>query len=205
MRTRPLIALVWVLSLCSCLHAKNNKKLILPTYVLEAKTLAVVVDPNAPVSALDPDDNKQAADAVEQALMKWGRYKLVSDPSWADLVIMIRKGRPPGPAVGGVGNGSDRPVIVQEPTDSQTRVGVQWGVPPQVSATQQQQQQRQPQPGVETGTTDDIFEVFQGQSQYPLDGPRAWSYSGKNVLDAPKVKAVEEFHQAVIEAEKARK
>jgi hypothetical protein len=205
MRTRLLIYLAAALSLSICLNGKDKKKLVLPTYVLDAKTIAVVVDPNAAVSATHPNDNKQAADAVEQALMKWGRYKLVSDPRWADLVIMIRKGRTPGPVVGGVGNGNDRPVIIQQPTDSQTRVGVQWGVPPPVSATEQQPQQRQPQPGMEAATTADDFEVFQGQSQYPLDGPRAWSYSGKNILDAPKVKAVEEFQEAVTEAEKARK
>lgn len=205
MRMRLLIFLAAVLSLSPCLQGKDQKELILPTYVLEAKTVAVVVDPDAPVSAAHPSDNKQAADAVEQALMKWGRYKLLSDPQWADIVIMIRKGRPAGPAVGGVGNGSDRPVILQQPTDTQTRVGVQWGVPPPVSATQQQPQQRQPQPGMESGTTDDVFEVFQGQTQYPLDGPHVWSYHGKGVLDAPKVKAVEAFHDAVSEAEKARK
>lgn len=199
MRTRRLIVLAAVLSLTSFLHGKDKKKLVLPTYVLDAKTVAVVVDPDAPISATHPNDNKQAADDVEQALMKWGRYRLLPDPQWADLVIMIRKGRPPGPAIGGTGNGSDRPVIIQQPTDSETRVGVQWGMPPPGTP------QRQPQPGVETGTPDDVFEVHQVLPEHPLGGPIAWNYAGKDVLNAPKVKAVEAFHDAVNEAEKARK
>jgi len=78
------------------------------------------------------------------------------------------------------------------------------GPPPSVAGPQPQQT-GQPQPGMETGTPDDVFEVLQGQAQNPLDGPIAWSYHGKDALNAPQVKAVEAFHNAVNEAEKARK
>lgn len=205
MRTRPLVILAALLSLSICLHGKQKKKLVLPDYVLDAKTVAVVVDPDAPISTAHPNDNKQAADDVEQALLKWGRYRLLPDPQWADLVIVIRKGRAAGAAIGGTGNGSDRPVILQQPTNNDTRVVAQWGMPPQVSATQQQPQQRQPQPGMEAGTPEDVFVVHQGLPQPPLYGPVAWSYAGKNALNAPQVKAVEQFRDAVAAAEKARK
>jgi len=199
-----------VLFLTSPLTGGETKAILLPDYVLDAKTVAAIVDPDAPVSASHPNDNKQAADAVEQALMKWGRYKLVASPQSADLVILIRKGRSPGAVVSGAGNGSDRPVILQQPTDHDTRAVVQWGTPPPLSTPQQQpqqapQQQRRPEVGTEAGTTEDMFELFQGQEWYPLEGAPLWTYAGKNALDAPKVTAVEQFRKAVAAAEKARK
>jgi hypothetical protein len=186
--------------------AKDKKKAILPDYVLQAHTVAVVVDPDAPVSALHPNDNKQAADSVEKAFMTWGRYQPVIDVRSADLVILIRKGRAPGPVIGGVGNGNDRPVIIQQPTDSQTRVGGQWGTPPPISQQQQQQQQQQtgPRPGTEVASPKDVFEVYRGQTKYPLDETPVWRYMGKDALNAPDVRAVEEFKKAVTQSEKAK-
>ena len=204
MRTRAILYLTALLLLSTALQGKDKKKVILPDYVLDAKTVSVVVDPEAPISATHPDDNRKAADDVEQALLKWGRYRLVTEPYWADLVILIRKGGPPGAAIGGTGNGSDRPVIVQQPTNTETRAGVQWGTPPQISSTQQSQQPRHPGAGPEAGTTADVFELYQGQSQYPLDGPIVWWYSGANALNTPDVKAVEQFRKVVAEADKAR-
>jgi len=184
--------------------AKDKKKAILPDYVLQAHTVAVVVDPDAPVSAAHPNDNKQAADSVEKAIMTWGRYQPVIDVRSADLVILIRKGRAPGPVIGGVGSGNDRPVIIQQPTDSQTRVGGQWGTPPPLSQQQQQQQQTGPRPGMEVGSPEDVFEVYRGQTKYPLDGTPVWHYVGKDALNAPDVMAVEEFRKAVTQSEKAK-
>ena len=101
MRTRAILYLTALLLLSTALQGKDKKKVILPDYVLDAKTVSVVVDPEAPISATHPDDNRKAADDVEQALMKWGRYRLVTEPYWADLLILIRKGGPPGAAIGG--------------------------------------------------------------------------------------------------------
>ena len=120
---------------------------------------------------MSANDNKQAVDNVEQAFMSWGRYRPVLEPRWADLVIMVRKGRSGGPAIGGVGNGGSGPVILQQPGSGQTRVGGQWGLPaPTTQQPQQPGQRTAPMPGAEAGSSQDVFEVFRGQTQYPLDG-----------------------------------
>jgi len=46
LRTRPLALLTISLVVVVVLKAKDNNKIILPDYVLSAKTVAVIVDPN---------------------------------------------------------------------------------------------------------------------------------------------------------------
>ncbi len=72
--------------------AKDKTKNILPAYVLQAKTVAVVIDPSAGISIDDPRANEVAQKDVEAAFLKWGRFKPVSDPKTADLIVMVRKG-----------------------------------------------------------------------------------------------------------------
>lgn len=62
-----------------------------------------------------------------------------------------------------------------------------------------------PQPVNEIGSTEDSFEVYQGRVQYPLDAAPIWRYRAKDALDAPQVRAVEQFHKAVTESEKTQK
>jgi hypothetical protein len=205
MRTRIATLVFLGLLLSGLATANDKKKVILPDYVLQAQTVAVVVDPDAPVSETNPNDSKKAADNVERAFMTWGRYRPVIDVRSADLVIVIRKGRAPGPVIEGGSNANDRPVVIQQPTDSQVRVAGQWGPPPPLSQRQQQQQQRTaPRLGTEAGSPDDLFEVYRGQTKYPLDRTPVWLYMGKDALNAPDVAAVEEFKKAVTEAEKAK-
>jgi len=55
----------------------KDKKEILPADVLEAKTVLVVIDPNAGISSSSPNENRTAQEDVEKALMNWGRsYRL---------------------------------------------------------------------------------------------------------------------------------
>jgi len=111
----------------------KDKKEILPGYVLEAKTVLVVIDPNAGISSSNPNENRTAQEDVEKALMNWGRFSPALDATNADLVISVRRGH--GKAVtntiGSVPN--DRPVIM-EPIDSGIRIGAQHGTPPSVTA-----------------------------------------------------------------------
>jgi hypothetical protein len=58
-----------------------------------------------------------------------------------------------------------------------------------------------PQVGNESGPSEDSFEVYRGGVEYPLDAPSIWRYMGKNALDGPQVKAVEEFKNAITESE----
>jgi hypothetical protein len=193
-----LFLLVWATSLA---FAGNNKKPVLPAYVLNAQTVLVLIDPQAGTSMTSPLANKTAQEDVEKALMKWGRLKPVLEGSTADLVITVRKGadKVVQPTIGGLPT-NDRPVIVQ-PTDSGIRLGGQKGQPPgtQTSPTET------PGPQVEVAPREDIFVVYQGRVDAPLDRPPIWRYSNKDALRSPSVPAVAEFRKAIEEAEKQQK
>ena len=71
MIVRMRVLLIVLLS-TSLAIAGNKKKPLLPAYVLKARTVAVLIDPNAGTSATSPLANKTAQEDVEKALMKWG-------------------------------------------------------------------------------------------------------------------------------------
>jgi hypothetical protein len=197
-RVRPA---AMVLALATTLaFAGNDKKPVVPTYVLRAETVFVLVDPDAGVSVNSPAANQKARDDVEKALMKWGRFRLAMNPGAADLVIVVRKGsgKLVRPTIGGVPS-NDRAVIIQ-PTDSGIRLGGQKGRPP--GSTGPAPEDAHPSPQIEAGATDDMFVVYQGGAGNPLDGPAAWRYINKDALKSPNVPAVAEFRKAVEEADK---
>jgi hypothetical protein len=101
----------------------GGKKLTLPGYVLNARTVLVVIDPDTETSVTSPLANKKAQDDVETGFMKWGRLRPVLDESTADLIVTVRKGsdHPVQPTIGGRPT-NDRPVIVQQ-SDNKTRIG----------------------------------------------------------------------------------
>src|SRR5690349_13355977 len=96
------LVLLWV----PLANAKDKKKIVLPDYVLRARTILVVVDPDAGIALQNPNANRIAQEDVEKALMNWGRFTLAMEPSTADLVISIRKGtgRMVSPTVSSPGN-----------------------------------------------------------------------------------------------------
>ena len=74
-----------LLLLCPLLlAAKDKKKILLTDDVLQAQTVLVVVDPDTGVAAEDPFANRNAQEAVEKALMKWGRFRLALNASDVD-------------------------------------------------------------------------------------------------------------------------
>jgi hypothetical protein len=161
----------------SSAHAKDKRK-ILPAYVLHARTVLVVIDPEAGISPANPNENRIAQADVEKALANWGRFTPVMDAQTADLVISIKRGHGTAvsPTIGGVPN--DRPVIYQ-PSDSGIRVGAQQGrntpvTDPNAMPT------TSPRPQTEIGSSDDTFTVYRGQVEYPLDAPSVWRYSAKD-------------------------
>lgn len=191
-----------VLLIC-CLGAagKDKKKIILPEDILAAKTVLVVVDPDAGIAIEAPNANRTAREDVEKALMNWGRFILAIDASTADLIISVRRGnrKVVQPTIGGV-PANNRPVIF-EPTDSGGTLGGHRGNPPQAGDPTSAQPQS-PHPQVEVASTEDVFVVYRGKRDNALDTSSVWRYSAKDALRSPDVPAVEEFRKVIIEAEK---
>ena len=116
------IAILAFVALTSLALAKDKNKNVLPAYVLKARTVLVMIEPDAGAPITDLTGNKKALDEVERAISKWGWLTPVQDAQTADLIITIRKGhdRIVEPTIGG-GPVNDRPVVVQS-TDSSVRV-----------------------------------------------------------------------------------
>lgn len=189
--------------LLSCVSfAKRKHKQELPDLVLNAQTVMVVIRPDAGEPVTNPIANRTAQENVENALSKWGRFRLVMSPQVADLIIAVRKGHSGGPTIGN-SPADDRPVILQ-PNDGDVRIGAQQGHPPGLNDPGLGPQDRTPRIGSEIGPSEDTFEIYCGGVEYPLDAPAMWRYMGKNALDAPTVAAVSQFRKAVDESEKQR-
>lgn len=194
------LVLLWV----PVANAKDKKKIVLPDYVLKARTVLVVVDPDAGISLQNPNANRIAQEDVERAVTNWGRFTLAMEPSTADLVISVRKGtgRMVSPTVTSPGN--NRGVIL-EPTDEGIRIGGQRGTPPPVTDPRTgAPQDTRPHPSTEIGSPEDMFAVYRGGVEYPLDSGPAWRYVAKDSLNSPGVSAVTEFRKNIEEAEKQR-
>ena len=189
--------------LLSCVSfAKKKNKQELPNLVLDAQTVLVVIQPDAGEPVTNPTANRSARENVENALTKWGRFRLVMSPQTADLVIAVRKGYAVGTTIGN-SPADDRSVILQ-PQDGNIRIGAQQGRPPAVSDPGRGPQNRGPHTQNEAGSPEDSFEVYLGKAEDPLDSAPVWRYMGKNALDAPAVAAVSQFQKAIDESEKQR-
>jgi hypothetical protein len=202
MRHQRVLAASLGLAMCSVIAAgKDKKKILLPADVLQARTVLVVIDPDAGISPNAPYANRTAQQDVEKALMKWGRFELATDLSTADLVITVRKGsgKIAPPTIGGIPN-NNRPIIF-EPTESAGRAGGSRGTPP-MAGDPTAPRRGDPTPEVEVGTRDDMFAVYRGKRENALDAPAVWRYSVKNALNHPEVPAVDAFHKLIVEAEK---
>ncbi len=195
-----LVVSVLVMS-CMAAAGKDKKKAVLPTDILEARSVLVVVDPDAGVALDAPNANRTAREDVEKAIMVWGRFELVQDVSSADLVIEIRKGsgKMVEPTVGGIPI-NNRPVMVDS-TDAGIAGAGRRGNAPQAGDPTNDQGHR-PTPQVEVGQSEDMFLVYRGKRDNALDSPAVWRYSGKDALRSPGVPAVVEFRKLIAESEK---
>ena len=192
---------VTAIILCSAL-ASAKKKAVLPADVLRARTVVVIIDPNAGVDVRDPNANRVARTDVEKALDQWGRFTLVQEGSTADLIIMVRKGdgKLIQPTIGGTPINGTPPVSgdsTSTPTQSTTRAGVRW--PPGNPNSN-------PEPQIEAGSPEDMFVVYRGSKDDPYwsprDTPPVWRYSGIDALASPSVPAVEVFRKLIADSEK---
>lgn len=195
MRTR-MSTLIAVCLLATLGFAKDKKKNTLPTYVLRAQTVAVIIDPTAGFTIDDPRANQVARQDVESALLSWGRYNPILQTNDADLIIVVRKGN--GRMVNDTIHDprqNNRPGSVI-PADNGTSISGQHGTPA-----------NQPDPGVapqmDIGQSEDSFLVYEGGGDRPLDRAPVWRYTTKDGLLSPAVPAVDAFRKAVADAEKA--
>jgi hypothetical protein len=184
--------------------AKDKNKSSLPAYVLQARTVLVVIYPDAGEPLDQPYANGTARENVEKALMDWGRFDLVMAGQESDLVIAVRtgNGKITEPTIKG-GPIGQRPGTA-EGSDTTIRIGAQQGPTPPLTDPGASPPNRGPQIGNEVGAPDDTFEVYRGHVEYPLDSSPVWRYSRKDCLRAPEVSAVEEFRKAIADAEKSQ-
>jgi hypothetical protein len=183
----------------------KDKKPPLPFYVVHAKTVSVLIDPQAGVSIEDPRANQVAQKDVETALLNWGRYEPLLDTQIADLIIVVRKGHghPVDETVSDSRQNSRAGVI--NPTDNGVALGAQRGrtpgnlsgVPDAGSTTPES-----PHPQLEVGDSDDSLLIYQGGVPNPLSNPPLWRYVAKDGLHSHNVPAVDQFRKAVAETEK---
>lgn len=176
--------------------AKTKQEKTLPEYVLAAKSVAVMIDPTAGMDADDPRANDVARKDVEAALVKWGRFEPVVHPEYADIVIVIRKGRS---QTQDAGMPDPRQPGTTNPNDNGIRMGTQRGV----DGTQAGSPQRPQQQEIEMAPQEDSFVVYQGWKANPASGPVAWRKDQRDGLHSHDVPIVDEFRKAVDAAQKA--
>jgi hypothetical protein len=178
--------------------AKDKPKSTLPSYVLRARTVTVIVDPKAGVSIEDPQANQVAQKDVETALMNWGRLQPVLAMQSADLIIVVHRGH--GRLVDQTISDSrqnNRTGMIAT-SDNAVTIGAQHGPQNQTDVDG-----APAHPQTEIGGSDDSFTVYQAGVENPLDASPAWRYTAKDGLRPHSVPAVDEFRKALTEAEKA--
>jgi hypothetical protein len=214
-------ALLGISLLLGATALAKGKEKILPPYILQARTVAVIVDPGAGIDPEDPRANQVAQKDVETALMNWGRFTPILSIAEADMIIVIRKGHGRlADATISDPRQNDRAGVIN-PTDNGIGVGAQRGPQPglggdsgvrypqgqypggQSTPGQSPQSSPTPQPQLEIGGRDDSFTVFEGKVAKPLNGVPGWRYMAPDGLRSHSVPAVEEFKKAVAAGEKA--
>ncbi|HEY1650059.1 MAG TPA: hypothetical protein VGF96_18900 [Terracidiphilus sp.] len=197
MKRHTVIALMIAVVPALAVHAKDKKPSVSPAFD-QARTVYVEAQNGQQFDRnLDPDDRKAIAD-VQDLVQAWKRYKLVTQREDADIVIVVRKGRTAGADDEFNPNGG--------PSRSTNPNGAQNGIPNRnmdPSSAQMPGQQSPGAPiaasGVETSTSQDVFEVCQVNANGKLT--RAlWSRAMDDGLNGPRVMLFQQFKDAVEKA-----
>ena len=181
---------------------KDKKKPLLSPDILRARTVVVVIDPDAGEPLDEPNANASARTAVEKALLEWGRFDLLSQGQETDLIIVVRAGNGKAMRPTMKGGAIDQRPVSGESTDSTIHIGAQHGQPPPLQGHSIPDPNQGPHVSNEVGPSEDVFEVYSGNVPDPLDSMSIWRYIAKDCLREPKVTAVEEFRNAIADAER---
>jgi hypothetical protein len=180
MKSLKVMVLLLLLLPALAVAQKKEKKPSLPAIFDHARYVYVEAvggeqfNPN-----LYPADRLAIAD-VRDAIKAWGRYTFTAEREKADLIFVVRKGRPASADAGGdIGEG---PGPLTSPRAAQQRPqGAGLGV------------------GGETGPADDLLEVCQLNQYGKLTGP-LWIHSMPAGLDAPHLLLFKQFKEEVEKA-----
>jgi hypothetical protein len=173
---------------------KKEKKPKLPEALDQAHLVFVeAVDGEEFKPGLDTADRLAIAD-LRDALQSWGRYKLTVEREKADLIFVVRKGRPAEDRAGVDIDGSGAHPIGDPQGGPQ---GGQMGGQPGGQMGSQfpgQQRQRDTDMGVggEAGSEDDMLKVCQLNVNGKLSNP-LWIRTFKYGLDAPRLTLLAQF------------
>jgi len=171
------LALLLSVLLVSASTLSAKQKVIMPLVVTNATYAFVTTyDGDAFNPGLTPEDREAVAD-VQQAIEKWGRYKLVYNPSQADLILIVRTGR-----------AAETDASLQQGT----RLGP-FGTPGGSGRTI----------GAKSGDWQDTLDVYV-PSQDLKTAPPLWRGRAVDGLKAPELRLMKDF-QSKVEASAKKK
>lgn len=170
------IATVWLLLIFALALKAEDKNPI--QAVVKNATYVMVTTYSGDIFSPDvsPDD-RRAAQNVQDAIQKWGRYKLVYNRADADLILVVRTGRL-AEVKGGVQVGTQR---VGDTTSRSHGSAI----------------------GGEVGDPQDTLEVY--VASRGINGPPLWRGCAPGGLKAPEMQLVKEFRSKVEAPEKKKK
>ena len=189
-----LIFLAVILSTAILAFGKEKKKGQISDYILQAQTVAVVVEPGVGEPLDKPNASQTIRESVERAISQWGRFTVIPEGQEADLVIGIRPGD----------DKVFRPTIKGGPLDENIRIGQRSQGPPLGGDPRPDPDSRNPRVSNQVGTVTDSFAVYSGRVASPLSSSAIWLYEAKHCLQPPKIAAIEEFRKAIADAAKAK-
>jgi len=163
MSVRLPISFLVLLLLIPQANARNKKKQVLSEYVLRAQTVAVVIRPEAGEPLTSPNANRTAQNNVENAITKWGRFKVITNAEAADLIIAIRTGHANGPTIRN--SPADRRTNDQigDIPDASQQGHSPGNSPDLTNSSPASTTDRRPHISNEIGPSEDSFEVNRGE------------------------------------------